>query len=65
MCLFRDQLLPFGTEAARRHAELAAKAKYAGTGFSVLVGHIATMWTCDFSLGRIAMRRLIRQPLSP
>ncbi|MFZ4535050.1 type II toxin-antitoxin system VapC family toxin [Propionivibrio sp.] len=41
MGLFRDRVLPFDTDAARRYAELAVKAKVAGRGFPTPDGYIA------------------------
>lgn len=44
MRLFRDRVLPFDTDAARRYAELAdLTAKVAGRGFSTPDGYIAAI----------------------
>jgi predicted nucleic acid-binding protein len=43
MDIFRDRVLPFDTEAARRFAELAAKAKIGGRGFPIPDGYIAAI----------------------
>ena len=43
MGLFRDRLLPFDTDAARRYAELAVMAKAAGRGFPTPDGYIAAI----------------------
>jgi len=41
--LFRDRLLPFDTDAARRYAELAVAAKTSGRGFPTPDGYIAAI----------------------
>lgn len=41
MELFADRILPFDTAAARRHADLAIKARAAGKGFPTPDGYIA------------------------
>lgn len=41
--LFRDRVLPFDTDAARRYAELAVTAKAAGRGFPTPDGYIAAI----------------------
>ncbi len=43
LALFRDRILPFDVEAARRHAELAVKARAAGKGFPTPDGYIAAI----------------------
>ena len=43
MGLFRDRVLPFDTDAARRYAELAVTAKVAGRGFPTPDGYIAAI----------------------
>lgn len=43
MQLFRDRVLPFDTNAARKYAELAAAARIAGCGFPVPDGYIAAI----------------------
>jgi predicted nucleic acid-binding protein len=43
MGLFRDRVLPFDTDAARRYAELAVMAKTSGRGFSTPDGYIAAI----------------------
>jgi predicted nucleic acid-binding protein len=43
MRLFRDRVLPFDIDAARRHAELAVTAKVAGRGFPTPDGYIAAI----------------------
>jgi len=43
MGLFRDRGLPFDTDAARRYAELAVKAKTGGQGFPTPDGYIAAI----------------------
>lgn len=43
MGLFRDRVLPFDTDAARRYAELAVTAKLAGRGFPTPDGYIAAI----------------------
>jgi predicted nucleic acid-binding protein len=43
MALFRDRILPFDTEAARRYAGLAVTAKVAGKGFPTPDGYIAAI----------------------
>lgn len=43
MRLFRDRVLPFDTDAARRYAELAMTAKAAGRGFPTPDGYIAAI----------------------
>jgi toxin FitB len=43
MGLFRDRVLPFDAEAARRYAELAVTAKAAGRGFPTPDGYIAAI----------------------
>jgi predicted nucleic acid-binding protein len=41
--LFRDRVLPFDTQAARRYAELAVTAKLGGRGFPTPDGYIAAI----------------------
>jgi predicted nucleic acid-binding protein len=41
--LFRDRVLPFDTDAARRYAELALTAKVGGRGFPTPDGYIAAI----------------------
>ncbi len=41
--LFRDRVLPFDTDAARRYAELAVTAKTGGRGFPTSDGYIAAI----------------------
>lgn len=41
--LFRDRVLPFDTDAARRYAELAVMAKASGRGFPTPDGYIAAI----------------------
>ena len=41
--LFRDRVLPFDIDAARRYAELAVAAKVAGRGFPAPDGYIAAI----------------------
>ena len=43
MGLFRDRVLPFDADAARRYAELAAAAKAGGRGFPTPDGYIAAI----------------------
>jgi len=43
MGLFRDRVLPFDTDAARRYAELAVTAKSGGQGFPTPDGYIAAI----------------------
>jgi toxin FitB len=43
MCLFKDRILPFDTDAARRYAELAVTARTAGCGFPTPDGYIAAI----------------------
>ena len=43
MGLFRDRVLPFDTDAARRYAELAVTAKTGGLGFPTPDGYIAAI----------------------
>lgn len=43
MELFRDRVLPFDTDAARRYAELAVIAKTSGRGFPTPDGYIAAI----------------------
>ena len=43
MMLFRDRVLPFDTDAARRYAELAVAAKTSGRGFPTPDGYIAAI----------------------
>jgi predicted nucleic acid-binding protein len=43
MGLFRDRVLPFDTDAARRYAELAVTAKTSGRGFPTPDGYIAAI----------------------
>jgi predicted nucleic acid-binding protein len=43
MGLFRDRVLPFDTDAARRYAELAVAARAAGRGFPTPDGYIAAI----------------------
>ncbi|MHB0992427.1 MAG: PIN domain-containing protein [Burkholderiales bacterium] len=41
--LFRDRMLPFDTDAARRYVELAVLARTAGRGFTTADGYIAAI----------------------
>jgi hypothetical protein len=41
--LFEDRILPFDSEAARRHARLAVRAKAAGKGFPLADSYIAAI----------------------
>jgi toxin FitB len=43
MGLFRNRVLPFDTDAARRYAELAVTAKVGGRGFPTPDGYIAAI----------------------
>ncbi|MCY7386509.1 MAG: type II toxin-antitoxin system VapC family toxin [Burkholderiales bacterium] len=43
MRLFRDRVLPFDTDAARRYAELTVMAKTGGRGFPTPDGYIAAI----------------------
>lgn len=43
MGLFRDRVLPFDIDAARRYAELAVTAKHGGRGFPTPDGYIAAI----------------------
>jgi toxin FitB len=43
MGLFRDRVLPFDTDAARRYAELAVTAKTDGRGFPTPDGYISAI----------------------
>lgn len=43
MKLFRDRVLPFDTDAARRYADLAVMAKSSGRGFPTPDGYIAAI----------------------
>ena len=43
MGLFRDRVLPFDIDAARRYAELAVKAQTGGRGFPIPDGYIAAI----------------------
>ena len=43
MGLFRNRVLPFDTDAARRYAELAVAARAAGRGFPTPDGYIAAI----------------------
>lgn len=43
MGLFRDRVLPFDTDAARRYADLAVTAKGSGRGFPTPDGYIAAI----------------------
>jgi predicted nucleic acid-binding protein len=43
LALFRERVLPFDTEAARRYAELAVTARNAGRGFPTPDGYIAAI----------------------
>jgi predicted nucleic acid-binding protein len=43
MGLFKDRMLPFDTDAARRYAELAVTARSAGRGFPTPEGYIAAI----------------------
>jgi predicted nucleic acid-binding protein len=43
LALFRDRVLPFDTEAARRYAELAVLARAGGRGFPTPDGYIAAI----------------------
>ncbi|QJQ00907.1 type II toxin-antitoxin system VapC family toxin [Herbaspirillum rubrisubalbicans] len=47
--MFKDRILPFDTDAARAHAELAVKARCAGRGFPTPDGYIAAIAvSCGF-----------------
>jgi predicted nucleic acid-binding protein len=47
--LFKDRLLPFDTDAARRYADLAVTAKNGGRGFPTPDGYIAAIAaSCGF-----------------
>jgi len=41
--LFKDRVLPFDTDAARHHADLAVKARNGGRGFPTPDGYIAAI----------------------
>jgi len=43
LALFADRVLPFDTEAARRYADLAVRARAAGKGFPTPDGYIAAI----------------------
>ncbi|MDR0233228.1 MAG: type II toxin-antitoxin system VapC family toxin [Zoogloeaceae bacterium] len=43
MALFKDRVLPFDQDSAKRYAELAITAKNSGRGFPVPDGHIAAI----------------------
>lgn len=43
LTLFADRILPFDTNAARRYADLAVKARAAGRGFPTPDGYIAAI----------------------
>lgn len=43
LALFRDRVLPFDTEAARRYADLAVTARIGGRGFPTPDGYIAAI----------------------
>jgi Predicted nucleic acid-binding protein, contains PIN domain len=43
MGLFRDRVLPYNTDAVRRHAELAVTAGTSGRGFRTADGRIAAV----------------------
>ncbi|ODC02315.1 plasmid stability protein StbB [Terasakiispira papahanaumokuakeensis] len=43
MQLFRERILPFDTDAARKYADLAVTARTAGRGFPVPDGYIAAI----------------------
>jgi predicted nucleic acid-binding protein len=43
LALFRDRVLPFDTDAARRYAELAVTARSGGRGFPTPDGYIAAI----------------------
>ena len=43
LILFRDRVLPFDADAARRYAELAGAAKISGRGFPIPDGYIAAI----------------------
>ena len=43
MQLFRERVLPFDTDAARKYADLAVIARTAGRGFPVPDGYIAAI----------------------
>ncbi|MBJ7313296.1 type II toxin-antitoxin system VapC family toxin [Rugamonas sp. CCM 8940] len=43
MGLFKDRVLPFDTDAARRYAELAVTARTSGRGFPMPDGYIAAI----------------------
>lgn len=43
LTLFADRILPFDTNAARRYADLAVKARAAGKGFPTPDGYIAAI----------------------
>lgn len=49
--MFKDRILPFDTDAARSHAELAVKARRAGRGFPTPDGYIAAIaMSCGFAV---------------
>lgn len=51
LTLFADRILPFDTNAARRYADLAVKARAAGRGFPTPDGYIAAIAASrDFAL---------------
>ena len=51
LTLFADRILPFDTNAARRYADLAVKARAAGRGFPTPDGYIAAIATSrDFAV---------------
>ncbi len=43
LSLFEGRILPFGVQAARRHAAIAVRARAAGRGFPVPDGYIAAI----------------------
>lgn len=43
LALFDDRILPFETQAARRYADLAVRARAAGRGFPTVDGYIAAI----------------------
>jgi predicted nucleic acid-binding protein len=43
MVLFKDRVLPFDADAARRYADLAVTAKNSGRGFPTQDGYIASI----------------------
>ena len=51
MHLFRERVLPFDTDAARKYADLAVTARTAGRGFPVPDGYIAAIAAIAASQG--------------